>query len=70
MEAIKDMQSLKETCRLVFEGAPAAPSATQEQVSEAFRHMGLSVKNDFPCPKSGCSIDMITRCVCVCVCVL
>ena len=32
VEAINDMQSSKETCRLAIEGAPAAPSATQQQV--------------------------------------
>ena len=44
VEAINDMQSLKETCRSAFVCAPAAPSATQQQVSETLRHMGLSVK--------------------------
>jgi hypothetical protein len=59
LEAINDMQSLKETCRLAFEGAPAAPSATQQQVSKTLRDMGLSVQDEVRCPKSGYSIDMI-----------
>jgi hypothetical protein len=59
VEAINDMQSLKETCRSAFVGAPAAPSATQQQVSETLRHMGLSVKDEDRCPKSGYSIDMV-----------
>ncbi len=59
MEVINDMQSLKETCRSAFVGAPAAPSATQQQVSETLRHMGLSVKDEDRCPKSGYSIDMV-----------
>jgi hypothetical protein len=43
VEAINNMQSLKETCRSAFVGAPAAPSATQQQLSETLLHMGLSV---------------------------
>jgi hypothetical protein len=38
VEATNDMQSLKETCPLAFEGTPAAPSATQQQVGETLRH--------------------------------
>ena len=61
VEVITDMQSLKETCRSAFVGAPATPSATQQQVSETLRHMGLSVKDEDRCPKSGYSIDMIVH---------
>ena len=59
VEAINDMQSLKETCLSAFVGALAALSATQQQVSETLRHMGLSVKDEDRCPKSGYSIDMV-----------
>jgi hypothetical protein len=61
MEAINDMWSLKETCREAFECAKSAPSATQQQVSEMLRHMGLSVEDEVRCPKSGYSIDMIVH---------
>ena len=61
MEAIKDMQSLKETCRAAFEGTQTTSSATQQQVSETLRHMGLSVEDEVRCPKSGYSIDMVTH---------
>ena len=61
VEAIKDMQSLKDTCRLAFEGAQTNPSATQQQVSETLRHMGLSVEDEVRCPKSGYSIDMLVH---------
>jgi hypothetical protein len=41
VKAIRDMQSLKEKCRLAFEGAQTNPSATQQQVSEwALRREG------------------------------
>ena len=59
MEAVNDMCALKETCREAFECAKSAPSATQQQVSETLRHMGLSVKDEDRCPKSGYSIDMV-----------
>ena len=63
VEAIKDMRSLKETCRLAFEGAKTAPSATQQQVSETLCRMGLSVEDEVHCPKSGYSIDMLVSSV-------
>ena len=59
VEAINDMQSLKEACRWAFEGTKTAPSATQQQVSETLCHMGLSVEDEARCPKSGYSIDMV-----------
>jgi hypothetical protein len=43
---------------VAFEGAQTNPSATQQQVSETLRHMGLSVEDEVRCPKSGYSIDM------------
>jgi len=52
------MLSLNESCCLVFGGAQTNPSATQQQVSETLRHMGLSVEDKVRCPKSGYSIDM------------
>jgi hypothetical protein len=61
VEGIKEMSSLKETCRLAFEGAQTNPSATQQQVSETLRHMGLSVEDEVRCPKSGYSIDMLVE---------
>jgi hypothetical protein len=61
VEEIKDMQSLKDTCRVAFEGAQTNPSATQQRVSETMRHMGLLVEDEVRCPKSGYSIDMIVH---------
>jgi len=59
LEAIIDMRVLKEKCRSEFESIPTAPSATQQQVSETLRHLGLSVEDEVRCPKSGYSIDML-----------
>jgi len=61
MEAINDMRALKETCREAFVRAKAAPSATQQQVSETLRRMGMSVEDEVRCPKSGYSIDMMVH---------
>ena len=61
MVAIKDMWALKETCREAFECTKSAPSATQQQVSETLRHMGLLVEDEVRCPKSGYSIDMMVH---------
>jgi hypothetical protein len=61
VEAINDMQSVKEACRSAFEGTKTAPSATQQQVSETLCHMGLSVEDEARCPKSGYSIDMLVH---------
>jgi hypothetical protein len=61
VEAIKDMRSLKQTCRLAFEGAQTNLSATQQEVIETLRHMRLSVKDEVRCPKWGCSIDMLVN---------
>jgi hypothetical protein len=49
---------LKEKCRSEFESISTALSATQQQVNETLRHMGLSV-DEVRCPKSGYSIDML-----------
>ena len=59
MEAVNDMWALKETCLEAFVCAKAAPSGTQQQVSETLRRMGMSVEDEVRCPKSGYSIDMI-----------
>ena len=61
MEEINNMWALKEKCRQAFKGTKSAPSITQQQVSEALRHMGLSVVEEVRCPKSGYSIDMIVQ---------
>jgi hypothetical protein len=45
-------------CKAAFLAAPAHPSASQQQVSDTLRDMGLSVDDEFRCPKSGYSIDM------------
>ena len=61
MEAVDDMWALKETCLEAFVCAKAAPSGTQQQVSETLRHMGMSVEDEVRCPKSGYSIDMMVH---------
>ena len=61
VEALDGMQDLKEVCRSAFVGKPTAPSATQQQVSETLRSMGLSVKDETRCPTSGYSIDMLVH---------
>jgi len=45
-------------CKAAFVAAPAQTSASQQQVSDTLRGMGLSVEEEFQCPKSGYSIDM------------
>jgi hypothetical protein len=56
------VQTLKEklgpSCQAAFIGMPVHPSASQQQVSDTLRGMGLSVKDEFRCPKSGYSIDI------------
>ncbi len=61
MDMINDVRSLMDGCREAFVGAPAAPSMTQQQVSETLRHMGLSVEDEVRCSKSGYSIDMLVH---------
>ena len=61
METVNDMRALKEACREAFECAKSAPSATQQQVSETLRRLGLSVEDEARCPKSGYSIDMLVH---------
>jgi hypothetical protein len=60
MEAITDMWALKETFREAFECTKSAPSASQQQVSDMLRHMGLSVDDEVRCPKSRYFINMCT----------
>ncbi len=45
-------------CKAAFLAASAHPSASQQQVRHTLRGMGLSVEDEFRCPKSGYSIDM------------
>jgi hypothetical protein len=54
--ALKD--GLGAACKAAFLAAPAQPSASQQQVSDTLRDMGLSVEDEFECPKSCYSIDM------------
>jgi hypothetical protein len=62
------VQTLKEklgpSCRAAFIGVPVHPSASQQQVSDTLRGMGLSVEDEFRCPKSGYSIDMRVHDIC------
>jgi hypothetical protein len=60
-QRVNDVLCSKDACREAFEGAPTAASATQQQVSETLRHMGLSVEDEVRCPKSGYSIDMLVH---------
>jgi hypothetical protein len=59
VEAINDMQSLKQTCCSAFEVKQTNPSGAQQQASETLRRMGL--KDEFRCPKSGYSIDKLVH---------
>jgi hypothetical protein len=56
------VQTLKEklgsSCQTAFIRVTVHPSASQEQVSDTLRGMGLSVEDEFRCPKSDYSIDM------------
>jgi len=61
VEAINNMRSLKAACRSAFECRETVPSATQQQVSETLRILGLSVELEVRCPKSGYSIDMLVH---------
>jgi hypothetical protein len=54
--ALKD--KLGPSCKAAFIGQPIKESATQQQVSDILRGMGLSVDDEFRCPKSGYAIDM------------
>ena len=56
-----DMQALRDACRSAFEGTRVTPSATQQQVSKTLRSMGLRVEDEFRCPKSGYSFDMLVH---------
>ncbi len=59
------VQTLKEklgpSCQAAFVGVPVHPSASQQQVSDTLQGMGLSVADEFRCPKSGYSIDMVVH---------
>jgi hypothetical protein len=51
-------EKLGPSCQAAFIGEPVHPSASQQQVSDTLRGMGLSVEDEFRCPKSSYSIDM------------
>jgi hypothetical protein len=55
-EALKDR--LGEECKAAFVAQRTKASASQQQVSDALRGMGLWVEDEFRCAKSGYSIDM------------
>jgi len=59
MLALKD--ALGPACQAAFAAAPSDPSASQQQVSTTLRSMGLCVKDEFHCPESGYSIDMMVQ---------
>jgi len=54
--ALKDR--LRAACKAAFVAQPTEASASQQQVSDALRGMGLWVEDEFRCAKSGYSIDM------------
>jgi hypothetical protein len=49
--ALKD--KLGPWCKAAFIGQPIKESATQQQVSDILWGMGLSVEDEFRCPKAG-----------------
>jgi len=51
-------ERLGSSCKAAFVGQNVTLPASQQQVSDALRGMGLSVEDQFRCPKSGYSIDM------------
>jgi hypothetical protein len=52
VDAINDMQSLKQTCCSAFEVKQTNPSGALQQASEMLRRMGLKVKDEVRCQKS------------------
>ena len=62
MHVSDSLVALKEefeaVCRSAFLGHRTTPSASQQQVSDTLRGMGLTVEDEFRCPVSGHSIDM------------
>jgi len=62
VKALDGLGDLKETCRKSFVDNTLSTSETsvsRKQVSMALRRMGFSVEEEFCCPKSGYSIDML-----------
>ena len=51
-------QKLGSSFKAAFFEQPVYPSVTQQQVSDTLWGMGLSVEDEFRCPKSAYSIDM------------
>jgi hypothetical protein len=60
-QVLNDVPALPDACRLAFDRAETAPSASQRQVSETLVRMGLSVEDEACCPTSGYSIDMLVH---------
>ena len=62
MHVSDSLVSLKEAfgpvCRAAFVGHRTEPSASQQEVSDTMRSMGLTVEDEFRCPLSGHSIDI------------
>jgi uncharacterized protein with PIN domain len=56
---LTDLRALQDTCRSVFVGGETQGSDCQQRVSERLRHIGLCVEDEYQCPKSGYSIDML-----------
>ena len=54
-----DLRALQDTCRSVFVGGNTRGSDCQQRVSERLRLMGLCVEDEYKCPQSGYSIDML-----------
>jgi hypothetical protein len=59
MLGVKD--ALGPACQAAFAAAPSNPSASQQQVSTTLRSMELCVEDEFHCPESGYSIDMMVQ---------
>ena len=53
VDKLNDVSALTDACRSAFVRAKTAPSASQQQVCETLRRMGLSVEDEARCPTSG-----------------
>ena len=49
------------SCRAAFAECDVTESRTQQQVSDTLRSMGMAVEDEYICPLSGYSIDMLVR---------
>ena len=53
-------EACESACRQAFAAAATSPSESQQRVSQALRKgLGLRVQDEYQCPKSGYSIDML-----------